>query len=111
MRSHSQIDERALEFAKRIVACIDSDPSRAGLEKARQTCVRWRRILPEFELRNVDEWAAILMRPWSDIRKVLLDPSEEGNRLRQNSPFCGVISNGERWRIMREFKERDSRAA
>lgn len=108
MKSHTQIDERALELAKRIVACIDSDPTRAGLEKARATCARWHRILPEFERRNVDEWAAILEQPWSGIRKTLLDPGEEGKRLRQSSPFCGVISNDERWRIMREFRDRDS---
>ena len=111
MRTHQQIDARGLALARRVVANIDADPALQGLEKARQTCRRWLRVLPESQHAPVREWCAILTRPWCEIRAVLLDPGEEGNRLRQNSPFCAALSNRERWAILREFEANDSRAA
>ena len=85
-------------MARRIVAKIDLDPSRAGLDRARAVCARW------VGQGNVParEWVTILERPWPDIRSILLDESEEGNRLRQNDPFCGILTPVERWEIYRE---------
>jgi hypothetical protein len=111
VKSHQQIDIRGRVLAEHIVQLIDDDPQLRGLEKARQTCIRWQGILPPPQQHCVSEWIDILSRPWGEIRKVLLDPSEEGNRLRQNSPFCGVLSNQERWRIFREFRSDESQAA
>jgi hypothetical protein len=111
MKTHQEIDARALRLARSIVAHIDADPTRSGVEKAVSTCMRWQRMLPEQQRVCVDEWADILKQPWSAIREVLLDESEEGNRLRQSSPFCGVLSNRERWSILKEFVSHDSRAA
>ncbi|MFT5241832.1 MAG: hypothetical protein ACI9X0_002820 [Kiritimatiellia bacterium] len=111
MKRHQQIDARGLALARCVVEHIEADPARQGLEKARQTCRHWLRVLPESQHACVLEWTDILERPWSDIRSVLLDPGECGNRLRQNSPFCGVLSNRERWTILREFEANESRAA
>jgi len=111
MRQHQQIDARALVLGRCVAAHIDADPARSDLDKARQTCQRWLRVLPESQHAPILEWAAILESSWSEIRNVLLDPGEEGNRLRQNSPFCGVLSNRERWAILREFEANESRAA
>jgi len=33
---------------------------------------------------------------------ILLDESEEGTRLRQIDPFCGILTPKERWEIYRE---------
>ena len=85
-------------MARRIVATIDADPARKGLEHAREVCARWvtRGNQP------AEEWATILQRPWPVIRSILLDDSEEGRRLRQNDPFCGILTPVERWKIYRE---------
>jgi hypothetical protein len=98
VRTHEQIDQRSLAMARRIVAKIDADPELAGLAHAREVCTRW------IERGNVpaQEWIEILSRPWDEIRQILLDDSEEGRRLRQNDPFCGILSPGERWEIYRE---------
>jgi len=40
---------------------------------------------------------------WDAIRLFLLDPGEEGCRLRQSSPFCGILSARERPAIFRRF--------
>ena len=103
MRTHEQIDQRSLAMAKAVVSRIDADPEKSGLTRARQTCRRWaqRNSTPA-----VMEWLELLGKPWAEIRLVLLSESEEGCRLRQNSPFCGVLAPGERWRIYREHRSR-----
>lgn len=91
-------------MARRIVAKIDSDPSRAGLAHARVVCERWvaRGNVP------AREWLQILDQPWTAIRQILLDDSEEGRRLRQNDPFCGILTPQERWDIYREAARREA---
>ena len=111
MRTHQQVDARGLALARRVVAHIDADPALQGLERARQTCRHWLQVLPASQHAPVLEWTSILDRPWREVRAVLMDPGEQGNRLRQNSPFCGVLSNRERWAILREFESNESRAA
>jgi hypothetical protein len=102
MKSHAQIDARSLAMARAIVSRIDQDPDRDGLAHARATCERWFRACPA---PAVKEWLAILERPWEQVREVLLDESEDGRRLRQSDPFCGILSAVERWQIYREFNE------
>lgn len=96
MRDHDAIDRRSLEMARRIVAKIDADP--ALLERAKRVCARW------VERGNVParEWMTILARPWPEIRRILIEDSEESRRLRQNDPFCGILTPAERWEIYRE---------
>jgi hypothetical protein len=105
VRTHAGIDSRSLTMARRIAAKIDGDPLREGLEHARKVCARW------VEQGNVpaEEWMAILERPWAEIRSILLDDSEEGRRLRQNDPFCGVLTPAERWDIYREAVANEAR--
>lgn len=105
MRDHDAIDRRSLQMARRIAEKIDADPRREGLEHARRVCARW------VERGNVPatEWLEILRRPWAEIRALLLDDSEESRRLRQNDPFCGILTPRERWQIYREASADEAR--
>ena len=105
VKTHDAIDNRSLTMARRIAAKIDRDPAREGLEHARKVCARW------VGQGNVPakEWMAILQRPWPEIRGILLDDSEEGRRLRQNDPFCGILTPAERWEIYREAGRNEAR--
>jgi hypothetical protein len=102
MRTHQQIDERSLAMVRAIVEKIDHDPEKSGLARARATCERWYRVRPSPAIK---EWLQILDRSWEQIREVLLDPSQEGQRLRQSDPFCGILTPQERWKIYREHSE------
>jgi hypothetical protein len=102
MRDHAAIDARSLALAEAIAAKIDADPARGGVSKAAAVCARWARRRPD---PCAEEWLAILGRPWEEVRAVLLDDSEEGRRLRQNSPFCGILTPKERWAIYRRFRQ------
>lgn len=98
METHQDIDRRSLAMARQIVAKIDADPQRAGLERAKQVCRRW------VELGNIParEWLPLLEQPWENVRSILLDESDERQRLRQNDPFCGILTPAERCAIYRE---------
>lgn len=87
-------------MVRRIVDRIDADPRRAGLEHARRVCERW---IAQGN-RSAREWLEILERPWPEIRAILLDESDEGQRLRQSDPFCGILTPAERWEIYREWR-------
>ena len=100
MDTHRQIDQRSLALSRAVVARIDADPHRGGLALARDNCARW---LNENNQRAVVEWRDLLERPWEEIRVILLAHTEEAARLRQNSPFAGVLTPRERWAIYREF--------
>jgi hypothetical protein len=89
-------------MARAIVERIDLDPARRGLTKARDTCRRWYNQRPEPAIR---EWLEILERPWEEIRTILLDSTDEGQRLRQSDPFCGILTPEERWTIYKQFSE------
>ena len=85
-------------MVREIVARIDADPEHRGLAHAREVCRRW------VEGGNVParEWMRILDRPWEEIRAVLLDESDEGQRLRQSDPFVGILTPQERWTLYRD---------
>ena len=102
MRTHQRIDERSLAMARAIVEKIDRDPAREGLSRARAICERWHR---NSQHPAIAEWMSILQKPWEQVRGILLDPSEEGQRLRQSDPFCGILTPHERWAIYKEFRE------
>lgn len=103
---HRALEERSLLMARAIVERIDADPHRRGLDQARAVCQRW---AGHSSAPAVREWMTVLQRPWPEIRRVLLDPSEEGRRLRQSDPFCGILNPRERWALYREFANHEAK--
>ncbi len=84
-----------------IAARIDCDPTRAGLVRARATAERWNAQSPR---RAVQEWIELLRLPWEELRPIILDPGDNGQRLRSSSPFCGILSQRERLDLLRRFR-------
>ena len=85
-----EIDRRAIEFARRTVARIDEDPSlvRVGLTNI-ERWTRQRGYLPGCHA----EWKELIeTHPWERLREILLDESDEGQRLRSSHPFVGILS-------------------
>ncbi len=51
------------------------------------------------------EWAKIIRRkPFDEVLQILTEDSEEGQRLRQSSPFSGVLTDDERMSIFRKYE-------
>lgn len=100
MRTHQDIDQRSLQMVRRIVAKIDADPERRGLAHAKRVCDRW----ATQGIASAREWQRLLEKPWEEIRALLLQENDEGQRLRQTDPFCGILTPNERWQIYREAR-------
>ena len=77
------------------------------MELARSNLDRWshRNSHAPALLACYEEWRQILQRPVEEISATLTAQTDEGQRLRQNSPFAGVLSPAEVWQIKREARE------
>jgi len=91
------------ELARRIAEGLRDHPE--WIELARGNLERWstrNKDSPSL-LRCYAEWQAILARPVGEICAVLTADTDEGQRLRQNSPFAGVLTPAEVWEIKRRY--------
>ena len=50
------------------------------------------------------QWQRILERPWPQIAALISEPSGNAARLRQSSPFAGVLTAQERKRVYEAFR-------
>ncbi|MFN8612216.1 MAG: hypothetical protein U0931_32020 [Vulcanimicrobiota bacterium] len=99
---HDRLEKRAMVLAREVVRKIDADPRRIGLEQARQRCRLWLEQRPNPYLIH---WQELLLQNWAEVRLMLLADTEEARQLRQNSPFCGVLTPQERWQVYRHAQE------
>jgi hypothetical protein len=97
--THDIHDAISLELARRVSARLRETPSL--LDVARENLDRWSRLNSKAPslLRCYAEWREILSHPVEEVCAVLCADTEDGRRLRQNSPFAGVLSAREVWEI------------
>ncbi len=102
--NHSENDRASLEMARRVAELLRCDPQ--VLEIARANLARWSRQNASAAslLRCYAEWEHILERPVDQICDLLCSESDESQRLRQNSPFAGVLSPAQVWEIKSRFR-------
>jgi len=105
MRSHEWIDQRSLALDRAIAQRLLADPSL--LDRARNTLARWigqRQPDPPLALR---EWQDCLERlSFDEIIALITSDDERARRLRQSSPFCGILPPAERLAIFKQYESR-----
>lgn len=101
MKTHQEIDRRSLVLAKKIVEKIEQGRPEGAVARAIDVCQRW---ADQSSSRYQGEWLEILREPWINVRSVLLDPSDQGQRLRQSNPFGFVLTPQERWSIYQNWR-------
>lgn len=99
---HRLLEARSLAMHCLAAVKIDRDPKL--LDRVRATLQRWRERHRNAMPRAFDEWQAILREPWPVIAAFITDPGERATRLRQSTPFAGVLSARERNRIYAAFR-------
>jgi len=92
---HARVEARSLAMHRVIAEKLRNNPGL--LETAGENIRRWRR--QGVDVTAFAEWEAILGRGVAETVRVLTDPSEEGTRLRQSTPFTGVLTPAERRRF------------
>ena len=105
MNWHEVIDERAFEMDQVIADVLRRDPEKL------KPVVEWiERFLaePDFDIHSKDdliEWLDLIRtRGLPGVLEALNDRSEEGQRMRQNSPFAVIMPQDERLRILRRYE-------
>jgi hypothetical protein len=104
-RTHEWIDQRSLAFDRAIAKMIRAQP--VLLNHAQITLDRWiqqrRPSVPAILL----QWQEILSCwPLEKILDLLTSSAEEPRRLRQSSPFCGILPQEARLAILKEYESR-----
>ena len=96
---HTFQDAVSLELARRIAFGLPVHPE--WLEFARANLERWSQQNSQAPslLRCYNEWREMLMRPLEEICAVLTAETDDSRRLRQNSPFAGLLPPTEVWEI------------
>lgn len=74
------------------------------LEQVRKTLDAWLSRYGKNAPRALEEWQVLLRRPWPEVAWFITDPGEGATRLRQSTPFAGVLSPGERERVYAAFR-------
>jgi hypothetical protein len=95
--NHERARARSLAYHRAVAGRL----RKPMVEEARHVLFRWRdqRRIDE---RYADRWEQLLNQPLPEIRRALVDESQDYDDLRQNSPFAGLLSEPERRRIVRE---------
>lgn len=102
MLKHRVIEARSLAMHCLIAQKIGRDPGL--LHVARRNLAAWSARYGDHPPRALEEWQAILARPWHEIAALITDAGEAATRLRQSSPFAGVLTQSERRRVYEAFR-------
>ena len=97
MHGKPHIDAMKLDHARLAAARIDADPTLIGLahEHLERACQ-----VRGWLTRAQTEWLRLLLRyPWPEVRAILVQETDDGQRLRGSSPFMGFASDAERHEI------------
>lgn len=102
VRSHRWIERRSLALHEAVAARLEAQPELMYV--ARANLNRWLKERPVAALR---EWQALLDRASvSEIAALLRSPDETAARLRQSSPFAGLLNPRERLAILNLYESR-----
>lgn len=102
MRSHQWIDRRSRALHEAVADRLAADP--ALLTLARANLDRWMstRAAPAWR-----EWQRLLdEEPLAEVLAILRSDDERAARLRQSSPFAGLLSPEERQQILERYDPR-----
>lgn len=102
MRSHDWIDRRSLALHEAVARKLEAQPEL--LEIARENLARW---LLTHRRPALIEWLDVLQRSsLLDVIRLLRSPGEDAARMRQSSPFAGVLTPRERQAILTDYDQR-----
>lgn len=98
---HRLAEARSLALHCLIARKIGAEPALLGV--ARRNLEAWLARYGDSPPRALEDWRAILRRPWREVAALITDPGDDAARLRQSSPFAGVLSAAERRRVYEAF--------
>ena len=104
--SHQDIDRRSLALHKLVAEKIRKNPEL--FEIAKNNVVEWRKIKDRSQKSYIDEWERILESGVDAALEVVTEDASRARRLRQSSPFAGVLTEEERLSFLKKWREGES---
>lgn len=98
---HAKLDRVSLLLHLAYARKIRGNP--ALFDKAFRNIERWQRE-NAFPQPYLEEWLGILRQGMERTLAFMVSDTEEARRLRQSSPFAGVLTPKERWELMKHAK-------
>jgi len=102
VRSHEWIDRRSLALHEAVAAKLEAQPQL--LDVARNNLQRWLSANTSAALR--EWWHLLEVTPLPALLVLLRSPGDEAARLRQSSPFAGLLTQEERQSILNTYESR-----
>ncbi len=103
MRTHQEIDARSLMLHRLVVQKIWQDP--ALFDVARATLARWRARVGAPSQPYLAQWESLMGEGLEACLAVAIEESQRADALRQCSPFCGILTNSERFSLLKTWKQ------
>lgn len=99
---HSRREFQSLAIHRRIAGLLAERP-RLVIDKAKANLASWLQIHQGTALETIyREWASLLdTLSSSEIAELIVAEDERATRLRQSSPFVGILTPAEIWSIKR----------
>lgn len=96
------MDARNLAESRLISEKIRRQPEL--FNRAKETLTHWKKIQRPFP-HCLKEWDNILRQhKMEKVLEILTQENEEGNRLRQSDPFCGIMTQEERLKFLDDYE-------
>lgn len=99
---HQILDARSLALHCKIARKIERNMDL--LEIPQRNLRRWRKINSDSPADYLNEWQNIMNLPWPAIASFITSFSNDAVRLRQSSPFAGVLTPKERKQVYEAFR-------
>jgi len=97
---HARVEARSLAMHRAIADKLRLHPELLAV--AHDNLIRWSEQNGHSEP-YFDEWKGILDRPLDEVLALVVEDSERMRAMRQCTPFAGVLTPKERWRIYDAF--------
>ena len=102
MRTHQELDQRSLMLHRFVAGKMRKDPSLFAVAKA--TLARWRAAGGAASQPYLAQWELLMNEGMEACLAVAVEQSQRGDALRQSSPFSGILTNSERFTLLKTWK-------
>jgi hypothetical protein len=107
MDLHRLGELRSLAYHREVARRMETDS--AILPRARALATRW--LTEDKAPWAMEIWLRLLNDGGPELREVLTQDSERARRLRSCTPFAGILTPRERWRLWADVRRRYEGAA
>lgn len=98
---HQVLDQRSIILHSHVASKIRNQPNLLNIVKINLSKLIETNKASQIYLKK---WSDLLDKPMNIILEALVEDSEEMREMRQASPFSGVLTPQERWKIYETFR-------